>query len=134
MRKLMFKFLPADKMQNRLILCLFVMLMISCGKPLPALEGIDQTQWKEDKNGCLNYRSRFVDVLDTQKEKLKGLDEMGIVKLLGRPDQNELYKRNQKFYYYFLEAGIVCGIDNNVPKKLTVRFNAVGLAKEVIIE
>jgi hypothetical protein len=121
-------------MQRQLRYSLFlIILLTSCGKPLPTLEGIDMIAWKEDKNGCLNNRSQSIQILEQQKEKLKALDEMGIVKILGRPDQNELYKRNQKFFYYFLEPGVVCGIDKK-PKRLSVRFNAVGRAKEVIIE
>ncbi len=69
------------------------------------------------------------------------LDEMAIVSLLGNPDQNELYKRNQKFYTYFLQPGPGCAAANAAPgdrdaapKKLVIRFNAMGLAKEIIVE
>jgi outer membrane protein assembly factor BamE (lipoprotein component of BamABCDE complex) len=71
--------------------------------------------------------------LQEQKNKLQGLTEMQIIALLGRPDQNELYSRNQKFYYYSLEPGKACG-QNIEPKRLSVRFNAVGRANEVELE
>jgi outer membrane protein assembly factor BamE (lipoprotein component of BamABCDE complex) len=58
---------------------------------------------------------------------------MQIIALLGRPDQNELYSRNQKFYYYSLEPGKVCGM-NSESKRLSVRFNATGRAKEIELE
>ena len=58
---------------------------------------------------------------------------MQIIDLLGRADQNELYKRNQKFYYYLLEPGKSCGV-NMESRKLSVRFNATGRAKEIEVE
>lgn len=59
---------------------------------------------------------------------------MEIVDLMGRPDRNELYKRNQKFYYYWIVPGEPCGKPNDSGTKLTLRFNAVGKAKEVSID
>ncbi len=112
---------------------LFILFITACSKPLPSLDGIDLKTWKEDKNGCLNNRSQFIAQLEKQKEKLKSLDQTEIIQLLGRPDRNELYKRNQKFFYYFLEPGVLCGIDKE-PRRLSIRFNAVELAKEVVIE
>jgi len=71
-----------------------------------------------------------------QKEKLLSLDELKIIEMLGRPDYNELFKRNQKFYYYFLEPSLRnCGNKGiKSSKKIAIRFNAMGLAKEVTIE
>lgn len=109
-------------------------LLLSCGKPLPTFDQFDLAKWKEDKNGCIGDRKTSMESLDKQRDKLKGLSEMEIVSVLGKPDRNELYKRNQKYFHYFLEPGVICGIDNENPKRLSVRFNAMGLAKEVIIE
>jgi hypothetical protein len=110
-------------------------LIFSCGKPLPSLEGIDLGKWKEDKNGCNSFRGASRETLDKQKEKLLALDEMQIVELLGRPDQNELSTRNQKFFYYFLAPSEACPGDHQAhPERLIIRFNALGLAKEVMIE
>jgi len=105
----------------------------ACERPLPTLEGIDLSQWKNDKNGCHGRRSAMIKPLEEQKKKLQGLTEMQIIALLGRPDQNELYSRNQKFYYYSLEPGKACGQANEA-KRLSVRFNATGRAKETEIE
>lgn len=76
----------------------------------------------------------MVTAIEAQKEKLLALDEMAIVKLLGKPDRNELYKRNQKFYYYYLQPGEDCSSFAGSAKRLAVRFNAMGLAKEIIVE
>jgi hypothetical protein len=57
------------------------------------------------------------------------LSETQILQLLGRPDQNELYKRNQKFYYYWI-TGPDCSTDST-KLKLGIRFTAMGISKEI---
>jgi hypothetical protein len=113
---------------------LLVCVAFSCGKPLPQLEGIDLKEWKDDKFGCNGIREKSIEIFSSQKDKLKGLSEDEILKLLGRPDQNELYKRNQKFYHYFVEPSIKCDSSKKTARQLSIRFNAVDLAKEVVIE
>jgi hypothetical protein len=113
---------------------LFLALCVGCSKPLPELKGIDVSGWKNDVNGCNNQRASMRTAIDREKEKLLGLDEVQIVTLLGSPDQEELYSRNQKFYYYFIEPGPQCATSkDSTAAKLMIRFNAVGLAKEVSI-
>ena len=71
----------------------------------------------------------------SQKEKLLALSELDIVDLLGKPDQEELYKRNQKFYYYFIEPSEECNLGSQEKSlRLVIRFNAMGLAKEIVTE
>lgn len=112
----------------------FVLILASCGKSLPELENLDLNAWKDDKNACGNYRAGNIDAIQTQKEKLLALDESKIISLLGRPDRNELYKRNQKFFYYYLQPGPACSTPTENAKRLAIRFNAMGLAKEIAIE
>ncbi len=110
-----------------------VLFVFACGKPLPDLAPIDLSQWKEDKGGCKSMRASFLSELVSQKDELKGLSEKDIIELLGRPDRNELYKRNQKFYYYDVEPGKACdSLATN--QQLILRFNAMGMAKEVTVE
>jgi hypothetical protein len=109
-------------------------ITFSCGKKLPELTGIDKPLWIEDKNACNGKRSKMIKAMQDEKDKLLALDEMQIVELLGRPDQNELYKRNQKFFYYFMESAPTCPNSGSTPARLVIRFNAMGLAKEVSIE
>jgi hypothetical protein len=110
------------------------LLLIACSKPLPDLAPIDLKQWKADKDGCLGYRQSIAESLMDQTDKLKGLSEKKIIELLGRPDRNELYKRNQKFYYYLLEPGAPCAGAKDHPIELVIRFNAMGYAKEVSVD
>ena len=74
----------------------------------------------------------MAEALLSQKEKLLSLSELEIVDVLGKPDQQELYKRNQKFYYYFIKPSRDCNpsLSGN-SLRLVIRFNAVGLAKEI---
>jgi len=112
-----------------------LLFCFSCDKPLPTLEGIDLEKWREDKNACKNARSSMREAIDSQKEELLALDQMQIVGLLGKPDQNELSSRNQKFFYYYLTPAPACGVASDPGAlKLVIRFNAVGLAKEVSVE
>lgn len=122
-------------MRNFRWLSLSLLLIVSCGKSVPEISGFDSDAFKNDRNGCKGDRARGEAPLLKEKEKLMALSEMQIVKILGRPDQNELYKRNQKFYSYFLEPAPSCSGDSiKTSKRLIVRFTAMGLAKEVVVE
>lgn len=76
----------------------------------------------------------MVDAITQQREKLKALSEMDIIKLLGKPDENDLLDRSQKFYIYYFEPGPACEGTITSPKKLILRMNAMGLTKEVQIK
>lgn len=111
---------------------LALLLCVACDKPLPTLEGVDIDAWQQDKHGCKGTRNSMKRAMDAQKEKLLSLGQMQIVELLGRPDENELSSRNQKLFYYFIDPGPACdGATDSLAAKLAIRFNAVGLAKEV---
>lgn len=112
----------------------FSLILITCGMPLPDLAPIDLDKWKNDKGGCNQLRITFLTELQNQKDELKGLSEKDIIQLLGRPDQNELYKRNQKFYRYDITAGKNCSDPDADGQQLIIRFTAMGYAKEVSIE
>ncbi|MBL7856523.1 MAG: hypothetical protein JNM57_02450 [Cyclobacteriaceae bacterium] len=119
---------------NRLNLILFILLLSACGKSLPELDGVDKQAWINDKNACNGTRTAMLDTLRFQKEKLLALSEIQVVELLGRPDQNELSKRNQKFYYYFIQPAKDCSTPKPEALRLVIRFNAIGLAKEITVE
>ncbi len=111
-----------------------VWVLTACGKSLPELENLDLNAWKNDKNACREYRLNNIETIRIQKEKLLALKESQIIELLGRPDRNELYKRNQKFFYYNLQPDSACTNPVSNAARLAIRFNAMGLAKEVAIE
>ena len=117
-----------------LLSILILFSVLSCGRKTPELAGIDKDQWKEDRNACTGYRKATSLAMEQEMKKLKGLSENDIISLLGRPDQNELYKRNQKFYSYFLLPGQPCPQPDSLSRKLVLRFNAMGYAQQVSIE
>lgn len=120
-------------MQRPLSAVLFLLILSACGKPLPTLDGVNLDKWKEDKNACSGDRQQMEKSLTAEVSKLRGLSEMDIVKMLGRPDENELYKRNQKFYSYYVTPGPDCPVHQETPRKLVVRFNAMGYAQLVSV-
>jgi hypothetical protein len=122
------------KSKSLSLLLVSFIILVSCGKDLPTLNGIDAETWKNDKNGCEGKRFAMTNAIRVEKDKLLALDEQALIKVLGRPDRNELFKRNQKFFYYFLQPAAECKLGNEKPLKLVVRFNAMGLAKEIVIE
>lgn len=124
--------MPSFKRLN--VLLILIVCCFSCGRSLPTLDGINLDVWKNDKNGCKGQRAAVLDALQQQRTKLQGLTEMQIIDLLGRPDQNELYSRNQKFFYWFVQPGATCEPADSSALRLTVRFNATGLSKEITIE
>ena len=124
-----------DRLRHSSIIALFLILSC-CGNGRTTLGTIDLVQWKSDRNACGGLRTRSIEEFQLHKNELLGLSETEVIALLGKPDQNELYKRNQKFYYYFLEPAAACAsaVAVSNPKRLMVRFNAVGLAKEVSVQ
>jgi hypothetical protein len=112
---------------------LLLSLLFACDKPIPTLDGINLSDWKNDKFGCNGARLAMSANMISQKDKLLSLTESQIVKLLGKPDVNELYKRNEKFYRYYLTNGPSCET-KETPQYMNLRFNAMGLMKEVVVE
>lgn len=109
-------------------------LLTACGKALPDLVGINISEWENDKNGCNGSRKEVMEKMIAQKDQLLSLTEMDMTSLIGKPDQTELYKRSEKFYKYYFHNGPGCPADSIQPKAMIIRFNAMGLAKEVVVE
>lgn len=112
-----------------LLLVIFILLS-SCSLSLPKLNGIDSKLWKDDKNGCNGNRSKMVDAITHEKDKLKALTEMEILQMLGRPDENDLLPRSQKIFVYYLEPGPLCNAPRAEPRQLILRINAMSMVKE----
>jgi hypothetical protein len=119
---------------KRFFVLFSLLLLMACGKSLPALENFDSEHWKNDRNGCEGKRKEMIQSIRDQKDKLLSLKETQIVNLLGRPDGNELYERNQKFYFYHLTASPTCASSDSVSLQLELRFTAMGIVNEVVIK
>ena len=107
-------------------------LLFACDKTVD-LKNFDEQSWQNDKGACKNIRVDMQDDLEEVKEQLKGLNQDEIVSVLGRPDENELYKRSQKFFIYHITPKTCDDKEFKQYKYLSIRFNATGLAKEVIV-
>ena len=116
------------------MMTLFTGLLAGCSPDAPTLDGFDRAAWTSDKNGCAGKRISLADTLSNQREALLAQPEAGILTAIGKPDLIELYKRNQKLYHYFLSGGPGCSDSVQVPSQLVIRFNAMGRAKEILLE
>lgn len=111
-------------------LALLFMLM-SCNPAKPVVPGFNAKIWEDGRNGCQPTRKDQIKIINDNKELLLAQPESGIISVLGKPDLIELYKRNQKMFLYFLTPSSGCGDTRTTPETLTIRFNAMGRAKEI---
>jgi outer membrane protein assembly factor BamE (lipoprotein component of BamABCDE complex) len=95
----------------------------------------DNDSWKADANGCKKIRiGIYKEIIESQNEIL-GLTNKQIIRILGNPERNELYSRNQKFFIYQISPSPKCNNTNNIETLfLFIRFNAVGLSQEVFVQ
>jgi hypothetical protein len=116
------------------LLFLFISLLTSgCETGSIQLEGTNMNTWKSDRQGCKNERKAMVSSIITQKDKILARSEAMVIEALGKPDQVELYKRNQKLYHYRLSPALTCTSSDSSNRELLIRFNAMGRAKEIFI-
>ena len=109
-----------------------VIFLLSCSAE-PLLKGFNSEKWQGDELGCNNQRLELVDEIKNRKAELVGLSENEISSILGKPNRHELYSRNKKAYVYYIKGGPDCSEKMDNPKKLVIRFNGVGLSKEIIL-
>lgn len=122
-------------MKNKSIL-LFTLLLticISCSKPND-LGDFDTEKWQADIKGCKDDRAEMIDDLIEVKAKFLGLYQKTIIKLLGQPEDQELYKRSQTFYVYYIDPAPSCESIIEDPRVLEIRFTSLGIANEVNIK
>lgn len=116
-----------------IILSVWAISLVGC-KSAPVIEGFDAKTWKNDPKACKNQRAALLPALEKNKDQLVKVESGQLMKLLGRPDKNELYKRNQRFYVYYIDAGSQCK-DNGgkLGRILRVRIDALQRVSEVVI-
>ena len=111
---------------------LIFMMFLGCTKKAD-LGDFDQERWKNDSNGCKGERAQMVDEIRVAKPKILGLYQKSVIKVLGRPEQEELYKRSQTYYIYAIDPSKDCDQPNADPRFLRIRFTSLGIANEVNI-
>jgi hypothetical protein len=123
------------KATKAILFCLCLISSVACNKKID-LQGFDLETWKADTKGCNNQRLKLLaDFEQKIKPQLKGMSENQLATFLGKADQQELSKRNQKFYYYFIEAGKHCGNTQHTitARRLQIRFDAINNVSEIVM-
>ena len=115
---------------NFYILLLINLITSACQDQL-SIEGFDSRAWTSDHSGCTGKRHEQLRILLDSKEKLLGISEQRIMNFLGTPDRNDLYRRRQKFYIYYIDPGPNCPTAGTGHGMLIIRFNATGYSNEV---
>ena len=105
--------------------------LFSCSQSPISEEEFNSISWQNDKNGCQGNRAKIVKDFEGVKDKLIGLGENQLRKLLGSPDQVQLLERSQKFYIYYIEKGAQCGDPGIEGKNYQIRFNSLNQVNEV---
>lgn len=95
----------------------------------------DATKWKNDPNACKNERFEMVEAIKEAKPRLVQLGEADIRKVLGKPDNVELFSRSQKFYLYYIVPGGQCPESTGEAKgkSLEISLDALGRLHEINI-
>ena len=118
---------------KKALIVLFILPNLIACSPGPDIL-FDTERWVNDYNGCLGNRMVIYNDLFNQRSHLLGLSSKRIVKTLGRPNINELYQRNQKFFIYQISPGSSCNKTRySQDLYLIIRFNALGLANEIYL-
>lgn len=107
---------------------LVLILSFSSCYSVPEIAGFSADIWNKPISGCDAEKLQQAEILVQEEAKLLSKGEAQIKKLLGAPDEHELYDRNQKFFYYDLNAK-----DCNPGQRLSIRFDALDRVKEVMI-
>ena len=110
-------------------LTLISLSILSCNHKELDLPNFDESAWQKDKDGCDGIRAGMRDNLIKVKDGLKGLNGDEVTSILGKPNKTDLVSRNQKYFIYDLS----CRKELAETATLSIRFNATGLAYEVVV-
>ena len=120
-------------MRNSLSNIFLIIIITGCSNNISV--SFDNESWKLDSNGCQDKRIKIYQSIIEYQNEILGLTNKEIIKILGKPERNELYRRNQKFFIYYISPASKCNILNDEDTLfLFIRFNAVGLSQEVFVQ
>ncbi|WP_421978976.1 hypothetical protein [Roseivirga seohaensis] len=122
------------KSSKLLAIILSLPLLITACTKKADVGDFDSAKWIGDQNGCLNQRSEMVQDLIKIKPNLLALYHKSIIEVLGKPDAEELYERSQTYYWYYIDPSPKCDQPSENPRKLSIRFTAMGIANEIDIK
>jgi len=119
-------------MRNVLFLLCMVVGLSSCLKKVDVGD-FDREAWRNDPKGCLSERPKLIKELNKHKKAILGLYQKDVLSILGQPEEQELYKRSQTYYIYYIDAAPDCEQPIENPRKLYIRFTSLGIANEITI-
>ena len=106
-------------------------------KKAPEIKGMNYSLWKNDKYGCKSDRENLVDLIISNRDKFLKYNQNQIINILGKPENQTLYERGQKFFYYYIKYHPECDKKNALPEeeqiKLEIRFDALNRSKEIFV-
>lgn len=114
------------------IILFIALLSQACTKRIDVGD-FDSKTWIGDQQGCSGERTAMVDDLIKIKPNLLGLYQKSIIKVLGQPEGEELYERSQTYYWYYIDPSDKCDVPTENPRKLAIRFTALGIANQIDI-
>ncbi|MGD1839896.1 MAG: hypothetical protein ACFB0B_03230 [Thermonemataceae bacterium] len=112
---------------------ILLLALLAC-KELPDLKDFDEESWQADKMGCNAQRLAAIESFRMNKEAMMGLSQKQIMQLLGKPDEQNLYRRNQKFYVYYLRSSTCEGVSKTAERAVSIRFSAIDNVTEINID
>lgn len=117
---------------RRLLFIPLLCVVLSCSQKA-SIAGFDSDNWKKDKKGCQAQRSTLLHDFDTIRLALYGKPENDIKDILGKPDAEQLMRRGQRVFIYYLEPGSQCSERNKLSEanRIEVRFNALQKVSEI---
>ena len=117
------------------IFLIFTCSLFSQCSQVSTIDGLDTKAWKADRNGCNEQRKALEKSFLENKDRLMGYRQREIGRILGKPDEVDLYKRNQKFFIYHIFPGRYCeGVEvTSRPRSLYIRFSAMDVSNEVFV-
>ena len=123
------------KISKLVVISLFSVLFLTtvCTKKADVGD-FDSEKWIGDQNGCMNQRAEMIEDLIKIKPNLLALYQKSIIKVLGKPEAEELYERSQTYYWYYIDPSPKCNQPSENPRKLSIRFTALGIANEIDIK
>ena len=109
------------------------MFLSNC-TPKADLGDFDTLTWKADIKGCKGERAEMFEDIQNLKSNLLGLYQKTVIKHLGQPEEQELYKRSMNYYIYYIDPAKGCQNAVEQPRYLELRFTSLGIANEVNIK
>ena len=97
------------------------------------IAGFNSQAWKADAGSCKNVRNGMLAEFEKAKPELFGLAEKEVKAILGRPDGEELFERNQRYFYYYIESGSHCQTKGKMSgaNHIKIRFSALSKVNEI---